>query len=295
MRKIDSAKIEQIKEKHFEYCIKLRPSQRRKIDEHICRLLCCENPFDFNNFNSAQDDFKFLNSQYWEFIKENPTISYENQYTYFRTQTEENASWNGVKLLEELGVDVCPYCGLNYISSVEKKNGEIITIATFDHYLPKSGKYASLALNLYNLIPSCKNCNSTFKGSNEQRIINPYFHALEDYITFHINNDNLIEYILDNKIAPRVEVLYDPSNETVDNHCNILSISDRYNNFKNLLKTLILKRYRYNKKYLEELENVLDNFSRTQFEKDIIKQDTFSSDEIFSKLKTDIWNQISDY
>lgn len=293
MKKIDNTKIEQIKEKHFEYCKKLRPQNKHKIKDEDCYFLCCEDPFDFNNSNSSQEDFKFLKKQYWEFIKEPPIISYKNQYTSFKTQTEENTNWNGVKLLEELGIDVCPYCGLNYISSVEKKNGKAITIATFDHYLPKSSKYASLALNLYNLIPSCKNCNSTFKGEDERRIINPYFQALEDNITFHINNDTLIEYILDDKIAPQLEILYDPYNVIVYNHCNVLSICDRYNNFKNIIKTLIQKRYRYNKKYLEELENVLDNFSKTQFEKDIIKQDVFSNNEIFSKFKSDIWKQIS--
>lgn len=295
MKKIDRTKVEKIKDKHFEYCKNLRPSQNHKIDDEICYFLCCEDPFDFNNLNPPQNDFKFLKREYWNFINSPTAISYKNQYTNFRTQTERNERWNGVKLIEELGVDICPYCGLNYISSIEKKDGKIITTATFDHYLPKCDKYAFLALNLYNLIPACRNCNSVFKGKSEERIVNPYFDAVEDNITFHIYNDNLIKSILEDKVAPTIEVLYDSDNEIVDNHCKALSICDRYNNFKNIIKTLIQKRYRYNKKYLEELENLLDNFSRSLFERDIIKQDIFSEDEVFSKFKADIWKQISNY
>ena len=291
MKKIDNAKIEKIKEKHFKYCKKLRPNQKHKIDDNTCWLLCCENPFDFNN-NHPNKDLQFLKQEYWEYVK-NKNISYKNQYESFRTLTEANSDWNGVKLIEELGVDVCPYCGLNYISSVEKKDGKIMTIASLDHYLPKADKYAFLALNLYNLIPVCKNCNSTFKGKMENRILNPYFYAVEDDITFKIKNDTLIEYLLNDKAEPELEIIYNPDNEMVYNHCNILALQERYSNFKNIMKSLINKRYKYNKEYLMELKKVFKNFSRVEFENSIVQQDIYSNDEILSKFKKDIWEQIS--
>lgn len=289
MKKIDIKKIEQIKEKHFNYCKTLKPFNHKKIDEEVCYLLCCENPFNFEQVDCKNKDYKYIKKDYYKYVGDE-SISYESQYTSFRTQTERNMEWNGVKLIEHLGIDVCPYCGLNYISTVNKENGKCITTATFDHYLPKS-KYKFLALNLYNLIPVCKNCNSTFKGAEEKRIINPYFDAVEDNITFNIKN--LLKQILNNNVEPEIEILYDPTDEKIENHCNILLLYERYNYFKNLIKSLIYKRCKYNKNYLKQIKDILADFSILQFEKSLIVQDILSKNEPFLKFKKDIWKQLS--
>lgn len=61
----------------------------------------------------------------------------------------------------------CPYCG------------EIGFVASLDHYLPKSF-FPQFSILPYNLIPSCRDCNSGSKGSGypiqeEEQIIHPYF------------------------------------------------------------------------------------------------------------------------
>lgn len=65
------------------------------------------------------------------------------------------------KHIERVGIEVCPYCGRNYIYSVERptiSNPHTRVKPQIDHFLPKS-KYPYLALNYYNLVPSCPSCN----------------------------------------------------------------------------------------------------------------------------------------
>lgn len=71
----------------------------------------------------------------------------------------KEGKWSRHKLLSLIGIEVCPYCQRNYISSYDEK-----TTADLDHFYPKS-LYPFLALSLYNFIPSCQICNSRFKGN----------------------------------------------------------------------------------------------------------------------------------
>lgn len=62
---------------------------------------------------------------------------------------------------------------------------------------------------------------------------------------------------------------------------------------KNLIKSLIYKRHKYNRKYLKQIKDILADFSILQFEKSLVIQDLLSKDEPFLKFKKDIWRQLS--
>jgi hypothetical protein len=51
----------------------------------------------------------------------------------------------------------CPFCGYNDVKGVYHEKRE-----AYDHYLPKD-KYPFNTINFYNLIPTCHECNSTYK------------------------------------------------------------------------------------------------------------------------------------
>lgn len=74
------------------------------------------------------------------------------------------------KHIERIGVEVCPYCGRSYVYSVNhptKSNPNTKVKTELDHFLPKS-EYPYLAINYYNLVPSCKTCNdSPCKWNND--------------------------------------------------------------------------------------------------------------------------------
>lgn len=62
--------------------------------------------------------------------------------------------------VKKLGIRICPYCGRAYIYRVEKngKDGIVSVKPQLDHFLPKSN-YPFLAMNFFNLIPCCTQCN----------------------------------------------------------------------------------------------------------------------------------------
>lgn len=64
------------------------------------------------------------------------------------------------EFVKNLGIRICPYCGRAYIYRVVKKGkkGDVTVKPQLDHFLPKSN-YPFLAMNFFNLIPCCTQCN----------------------------------------------------------------------------------------------------------------------------------------
>ncbi|MCU5530672.1 hypothetical protein OCA90_07600, partial [Bacillus cereus] len=94
--------------------------------------------------------------------------------------------WGPYQLVMGLDLNVCPYCNRQYISSYYSKNGK--TRGDLDHFFPKK-KYPYLALSFYNLIPSCKVCNSSLKNDKDftyVKNIHPYEEGFEDKYLFTI-------------------------------------------------------------------------------------------------------------
>lgn len=64
----------------------------------------------------------------------------------------------------------CPYCAQR-------------EVATLDHYLPKA-KYPTFSITPYNLIPSCRDCNTgkltDIYNSHEEEVIHPYYDNFSD-------------------------------------------------------------------------------------------------------------------
>lgn len=51
----------------------------------------------------------------------------------------------------------CPFCGINDVKGLDHSKRE-----AYDHYLPKD-KYPFNSINFYNLVPTCHECNSSYK------------------------------------------------------------------------------------------------------------------------------------
>lgn len=63
--------------------------------------------------------------------------------------------------VKRVDIEICPYCGRNYVYYAEhptKTNPHTMVKPDIDHFLPKN-EYPYLAMNYYNLIPSCISCN----------------------------------------------------------------------------------------------------------------------------------------
>lgn len=62
--------------------------------------------------------------------------------------------WCAYTFTRMLNIDVCPYCGRQYVFTISDGNGR----PQIDHYYPQS-EYPFLSCSLYNFIPSCPQCN----------------------------------------------------------------------------------------------------------------------------------------
>lgn len=273
MKKLNLSKIDEIKEKHLEYCSKLRKVQDLTLNER--KALFIDSPF--TEYMECKPEFK-----------EDPfkNIDLEEEYITFRKFKKNE--WNGVNLIKMLNINVCPYCGMSYFSTIKKvRNGNVISEATLDHYLPKS-KNRMLALNLYNLVPSCKNCNSSFKTVLTNSIINPYFSSVEENIKFRMN------YFNTDGMLDIYNIAQGSLSTITDNHIEELSLKDRYNYFKSIALSIYKKKLAWNKTYITQLSNFKKiNLSKEEIKKMLLKQDLFNMNEPFIKLKTDIWEQLS--
>ena len=88
-----------------------------------------------------------------------------------------------------IGVKICPYCNINYISPIFDEEGTEILRPDIDHYFSKD-IYPGLQLCLFNLIPSCSPCNQRLKKSIDFRAIphlHPYFYDFDSVIRFYVD------------------------------------------------------------------------------------------------------------
>jgi hypothetical protein len=114
---------------------------------------------------------------------------------------ENNKRFDGLKFVQSIGLNTCPYCNRAYIYSI-KKNG--IIRPEIDHFYPKAF-YPYLGLSFYNLIPSCSICNGTTakgnKDSNKDNLKNPYEVKEDDFkFKLDITSPSKFDITLDKKI-----------------------------------------------------------------------------------------------
>lgn len=94
-------------------------------------------------------------------------FNYDNDFVKGpKSQTLQSSSlWTSYHLVDALDTKVCPYCNRIFTNTFYSKD-EGRTRPHLDHYYAKS-LYPFLAVSLYNLIPSCYTCNSSFKGDKD--------------------------------------------------------------------------------------------------------------------------------
>ena len=160
-------------------------------------------------------------------------------FDYNKLYKKEN--WNRHELLSLIGIEVCPYCQRNYISSYGKK-----TTADLDHFYPKS-LYPFLALSLYNFIPSCQICNSRFKGNKDARdSLYLYDEGFDELgIKFRTSEEVIVE-ILGEK----------DSDFSVEIDCKNIEDKEKENKVKNSIKNLGLDKV-YEKSHNQYIQNLL--------------------------------------
>ena len=87
-------------------------------------------------------------------------------------------TYNAYRLIEKMGIHVCPYCDDEYMDTVEV-DGKKKRTSEIDHFFPEGKtKYPALAMCFYNLVLSGQNCN----GLKKQELlgVSPYESDIEN-------------------------------------------------------------------------------------------------------------------
>lgn len=229
-------------------------------------------------------------------------IEFERKYTLTVKATdfmkiESYGVWNAYFFIYESNLRTCPYCNRQYITSVLTSTGKMR--ATLDHFLPKN-KYPYFSMSLYNLVPSCYNCNSSLKGDDNISFndINPYNENIDDYIRF------FADIRLRHKINIRVlhkKIDKDNQNKKyakVTKYIDMFKLENQYIYHTNQVEELITKRYMYSEQRIKDMiKKSLSNFniSEKQLREQIIgyTEDKLKiSDEPLSKFRRDIVEQL---
>ena len=225
-------------------------------------------------------------------------------YDKFPNHTGE---WNRHKLLSLMGIEVCPYCQRNYISSFEENNDKRTT-ADLDHFYPKS-LYPFLALSLYNFLPSCQICNSRFKGTKDTyNSVYPYEESFDDLGAKFKTSKEIIYEILGEKDANFfVEIDYknlkNKDRKKVEKSLKNLGLDKVYKKSHNqYIKDLLDNIEKYPKNYLESCVEIFDEYYKDKNKKekiikyfiDIVKEPyrkRIENGEPLAKLTKDILDE----
>lgn len=127
-------------------------------------------------------------------------LNFVSLYDKFVKEDGLTEHYSSDKLIEDCDILTCPYCNENYTYRIVCSNDKKTTRRTFDwdHLFPKQ-KYPFLAVSFYNLVPSCKVCN-TFKNADSKLFFNPFQNVnIDDVYRFNFSLDTKLNTILEDK------------------------------------------------------------------------------------------------
>lgn len=166
-----------------------------------------------------------------------------------------NEIYGAYKFVELLDLKTCPYCNRNYISMLEKESKkDKQTRPELDHFYAKS-IYPFLAINYYNLIPSCSTCNKLKSDDDSLNLLHPYNNAVDNInITYWLNDmkfynvQSIKDLTFESEKSIEVEIENMPEYNKV-----VFQIERLYQEHSDIVIELILKHLHYPQSYVEEL------------------------------------------
>jgi hypothetical protein len=119
-----------------------------------------------------------------------------NYKTFFQ---KGKKGYNAYDLSNSLGIQTCPYCNINLVTTIMKVTPRVLTTRPpLDHFLCFN-KFPLFGMSFLNLIPSCWTCNTTFKGdtpTDPAKFLNPHMGGFDNDYTFDFANYDKIDDVL---------------------------------------------------------------------------------------------------
>lgn len=151
-----------------------------------------------------------------------------------------------VRIVENSGLTVCPYCNRDYINC----RGKDVSGAQLDHFFSKSD-FPLFAICLYNLVPVCGNCNRV-KSAKSLAFASPFDNTIEweKDITFSYRGTTLkdIEIVIESK-------------GNLENNMKAMKIKSAYQIHGIEILDLLDKKQMYSSSQQQEFKKVLSNLT----------------------------------
>lgn len=185
-------------------------------------------------------------------------VTYYNYLNVLKDSDKKYTLPNGDKysasyLAEKLNVTTCFYCNEHYIYHLNS-NGK--RIYDFDHFYNKN-HYPLFALSFYNLIPTCKPCN-TLKKDEDKDFANPYNKDIDFIKEMKFNASPNSADFLTNKNS--IDLTITTNNSGIENNFIDMQIRERYEKHKDIAWDIYRKNHIYNQSYFKELTKNFDIF-----------------------------------
>lgn len=203
--------------------------------------------------NYRKDDKRLNNYKVVRYLFEQRT------YNEFSKNMEygNDQIYGAYRFVELLDLKTCPYCNRNYISIIEKNDlNEKQTRPELDHFHPKS-IYPFLAINYYNLIPSCSTCNKLKSDDDSLKLLHPYDDDINKInITYWLNDmkfynvKSIKDLTFDSEKSIEIEIENMPNSNK-----KVFQLERLYQEHTDIVIELILRHLHYPQSYIEELSS----------------------------------------
>lgn len=190
---------------------------------------------ELKEYPKKSDEYKLL---FYIFV--------EHGYMKCFTNGKNSDNYSAYTYVEKLDIRTCPYCNRNYIFIVKK--GKLRP--EIDHFYPKT-VYPYLAVNYFNLIPSCQTCNKTKSNKFNSKWINPYDVKKVEYkLTYKPKSINFTQVESLKYDFNSFEIDFISTNENI----KTFKLKELYKQHKDIVLELLIKKAYYPKSYIEELK-----------------------------------------
>lgn len=170
---------------------------------------------------------------------------------FYETKWDKIDEYNRYDFVEKHNMKTCPYCNRGYIFIVDGNLRPEI-----DHFFPKS-KYPYLAMSFYNLIPSCSQCNHTKKAKDtfEDNLLSPYEIDYNTFkFTYKLKDINFFQIQKRQFNTSLKSFDIELKNPDIVKSDEYFKLTKLYEQHKDIVLELFIKRMEYSKSYIEDLK-----------------------------------------
>jgi len=174
----------------------------------------------------------------------NITKGLKGVFNYKKFSNKNTHAYSAYDLAARLDVRVCPYCNRQYTFTVITVDNNV-SRPEFDHFFSQE-KYPLLSMSFYNLIPSCKICNSTLKHTKQfslDRNIHPYLYGFDKAARFNYHAKDSRTAIgmginMEITLTSKEDHLL---SEQLNNNIRIFKLKDIYRGHRDIVAEIVRK------------------------------------------------------